>query len=165
MTPLWLSGIATAVLVAGIAWYLAPLSPGVLLLQFAFTPRAFGELIHFWSAEQLLRFRQHLPADCLLLLGYGAFGYLLASRTSLFRVFGTLGRRWAMWALPLAAAFDAVENALHWWLTEVPRFGLTWPYLLAAGSASAKWLLLLAYGLSVTLALARSEQPPSPFRR
>ena len=165
MRLLWLSGMATLALSGGIAWYLAPLSPGVLVLQFAFTPRAFGELIHFWSAEQLLRFRLHLAADCLLLLCYGAFGYLLASRTQLFRGFGTLGRRWAMWALPLAASFDAVENALHWWLTQVPRFGLTWPYLLAAGSASTKWLLLLAYGLSVTLALARNEQPPSPFRR
>lgn len=164
MRLLWLSGIATVALTGGIAWYLAPLSPGVLVLQFAFTPRAFGELIHFWSAEQLLRFRQHLPADCLLLLCYGTFGYLLASRTRLFRGFGALGQRWAMWALPFAAGFDAVENALHWWLTEVPRFGLTWPYLMAAGSASAKWLLLLTYGLSVALALGRSEQPENSFR-
>lgn len=165
MRLLWLTGMATLALIGGIAWYLAPLSPGVLVLQFAFTPRAFGELIHFWSAEQLQRFRLHLAADCLLLLCYGAFGYLLASRTGLFRAFGALGRRWAMWALPLAAACDALENALHWWLTEVPRFGLTWPYLFAAGSASAKWLLLLAYGLSVALALARSEPAAGTFRR
>lgn len=163
--PIWLTGIVTTLLTGGIAWYLAPLTPGALALQFAFTPRAFGELIHFWSADELQRYRLHLPADCLLLLGYGAFGYLLASRTLLFRVFGAFGQRWGIWALPLAAAFDAVENALHWWLTEIPRFGITWPYVFAACSASAKWSLLLAYGLSLALALARSEQPAASSRR
>ncbi|PKO86138.1 MAG: hypothetical protein CVU18_16560 [Betaproteobacteria bacterium HGW-Betaproteobacteria-12] len=158
MPLVWLSGLATAALAGGIAWYLAPLSPGVLVLQFAFTPRAFGEVIHFWSAEQLQRFRAHLPADCLLLLCYGLFGYLLAGRSQVFHRLGAAGRRWAMWALPLAAAFDATENACHWWLTEVPRFAISWPYLLAAGSASIKWSLLMAYGLTVVYALGRADR-------
>ncbi len=157
MPLVWLSGLATALLAGAIAWYLAPLSPGVLALQFAFTPRAFGEVIHFWSPEQLQRFRAHLPADCLLLLSYGLFGYLLARRTAVFQALGAAGRRWATWALPLAAACDAVENAAHWWLSEVPRFAITWPYQLAAGSACAKWALLVAFGLTVVVALARDE--------
>jgi hypothetical protein len=157
MRLVWLSGLATAALAGGIAWYLAPLTPSALALQFAFTPRAFGEVIHFWSPEQLQRFRAHLPMDCLLLLSYALFGYLLAQRTQVFQALGAAGRRWATWALPLAAAFDVTENACHWWLSEVPRFAITWPYLLATGSATAKWLLLVAFGLTVVFALMRSE--------
>lgn len=157
MPLVWLTGLATAILAGGIAWYLAPLAPGVLVLQFSFTPRAFGEVIHFWSADELQRFRNHLPADCLLLLGYGLFGWLLARRTQVFQALDAAGRRWAAWALPLAAACDATENACHWWLSEVPRFGITWPYLLAAGSACAKWALLMAFALTIVFALTRGE--------
>lgn len=152
----WLTGIAVLLLGAGILWYLAPVKPGVLALQFAFTPRAFGEVIHFWSADQLARFRTHLLADYMFLCSYGLFGYLLAARTELFAVFGSSGRCWARWALPIAACFDATENALQLWLTAVPRFGVELPYLLAAGCASTKWLLLFVHALTVVYALGRS---------
>jgi hypothetical protein len=37
--------------------------------------------------------------------------------------------RWAAtWVLPAAALCDAVENGLHWWLTEAPRFGVPLAY-------------------------------------
>lgn len=150
---IWLAGIAVLLLGAGILWYLAPLKPGVLVLQFAFTPRAFGAVIHFWSADQLARFRTHLLADYALLGSYGLFGYLLAARTRLFAVLGSAGRCWAKWALPVAACVDAAENTLQLWLTAAPRFGVELPYLLAAGCASIKWLVLLAYALTVVCAL------------
>jgi hypothetical protein len=59
--------------------------------------------------------------------------------------------------LPVAAMFDATENALHLWLTEMPRFGVRLPYLAAAACASIKWLLLLAFALTLLAAIARSE--------
>jgi hypothetical protein len=155
--PVWLAGLAALGLAAAIGWYVAPLEPGVVVLQFAYTPRSFGNVIHFWSAEQLFRFRAHLGADYALLLSYGAFGYLLASRSRLFHALPPALGRWATWALPLAALFDATENALHWWLTEVPRFGVPLPYLVAAACAALKWLLLLAYAFTVALTLAKSE--------
>ena len=157
MVLVWFTGMAAVALMGGIAWYLAPLKPNIVTLQFAFTPRAFGEVVHSWTAEQLLRFRSHLPVDYALLLSYASFGYLLASRTQVFASLPLALRRWATWALPLAAVFDAVENALHLWLTEVPRFGVQLPYLLAASCASVKWLLLFAYALTVAVALVRDE--------
>jgi len=157
LRPVWLTGLSAATLFAGIAWYLAPLEPNVLVLQFAFTPRSFGEVVHHWSAGQLQRFRSHLPADYLLLASYGLFGYLLATRTRLFHTLPEFLRRWAAWALPVAALFDATENALHWWLTEMPRFGMPLPYLAAASCASVKWLLLIGYALAALAAYARSE--------
>lgn len=155
---IWLSGLTTISLAGGIAWYLAPLEPGILALQFAYTPRAFGEIIHFWSAEQLQRFRMHLPTDSALLLCYGLFGYLLGTKTRLFGAWGRVGRGWAIWALPLAAAFDGTENILHWWLTEMPRFGAPLQHLSAAVCATVKWGLLLAWGATVIVGLACSEE-------
>jgi len=51
-----------------------------------------------------------------------------------------------------------VENAFHLWLTEVPRFGVTWPYLLAAIAASAKWFLLFAFAMAVVIALVSAPR-------
>lgn len=156
-----LAAAAVVVLLAGIAIYLAPLRPSFLVLQFAFTPRAFAEVIHAWPAEHLARYRVHLAADGLMLAAYGALGYLAASRSALFGALPALVRRGARWLLPLAAGFDAAENVLHWWLTAAPRFGVPLPYALAAGCSVLKWLLLFAFGLLAVLALAKSgdERP------
>jgi len=100
----WLSGTIALTLLGGLAWYLAPLNPGVLALQLAFTPRAFGNIIHLWSAQDLARYRAHLPVDFGLILAYSVFGYSLARRT---RVFSGLTRFWsafARWCLPVAGA-------------------------------------------------------------
>lgn len=153
----WLSGASALALFAGIACYLAPLQPSILALQLAFSPRAFAEVIHAWSADDLLRYRAHLPYDFLLLACYGSFGYLLAARSALFAARPAAFRTGAMWLLPLAAAFDATGNAFHWWLTEVPRFGIAWAYGVSAACATGKWLLLLAYMIAVLYALDASE--------
>lgn len=157
MRAVWLSGLIAATLFAGLAWYLAPLEPGVVALQLAFTPKAFGEIVHLWSAEGVAHYRRHLPFDCLLLVAYGAFGYLLATRTAMLEGAGRFLRAAAAWALPLAATADAAENALHWWLTAEPRFGVPAAYALAAGCAAAKWLLIAGFGLLVTFAGARTK--------
>lgn len=156
MLKVWLSGAFALALFAGIAVYLAPLQPNVLALQLAFSPRVFAEVIHAWSADDLARYRAHLPFDFLLLACYGCFGYLLIARTSLFAT-RPVWRLCAMWLLPLAAACDATENAFHCWLTEVPRFGMAWAYGVSAAFAAGKWLLLLTYGLAVLYALDAGE--------
>lgn len=147
--PTWAllaTGGATVALFVGLAWYLAPLNPGVLALQLAFTPRTFGTIIHLWSPEHLARYRSHLPFDCLLLLAYGGFGYLLSTRTRLLAGLHRSLREGAAWILPLAAACDLLENGLHWWLTGAPRFGVPVVYAVAATGASVKWALLLVFG-------------------
>lgn len=155
----WLCAIASAALFVAISVYLAPLNPNILALQFAATPQAFGAIIHTWPPEHLARFRNHLPVDCLLLLCYGTLGYLVGTRTRVFAAFAPWARRGATWALGLAALFDAAENSLHWWLTEVPRFGVPLPYTLATTAASIKWLLVLAYALVFVYALAFHSAP------
>lgn len=157
MRAVWFSGLAALILCAGLAYYLAPLQPGTLALQMAYTPRMFGEIIHLWSPADLARYRSHLPADFALLAAYGAFGYLFATRAAILRARSAAFRLTMKWLLPLAALSDALENALHWWLTEVPRFGVPLAYMVSSASASLKWLLIAGFALLCAYALARAE--------
>jgi len=151
----WATGLGSLALLVALAWYLAPLHPGVMALQLSFTPGAFGAIIHTWSPADLERYRTHLPADYLLLLGYGSFGWLLARRTTVFAAYGPGGQRLARWLMPAAALCDAAENTLHAWLTEVPRFGLEPVYALAGTVSLAKWLMMMAFAGAVAHALWR----------
>jgi len=148
---LWLGAVA-ALLFAAISVWLQPLQPGVLALQLSFTPRAFAQVVHSWSADDLARFRAHLPLDALFALVYGAFGHRLFTvlRT------GRLGA-WARWLLPLAALLDLLENALHAWLTAAPRFDLPALYLAGGVCAALKWALVLGFGAALAWALGRSR--------
>lgn len=153
----WFTGIASLCLFAGLAWYLAPLEPGALALQLAWTPKAFAAVVHAWPPDHLHRYRSHLPFDCILLVCYGSFGYLLASRSALFVRYSPKARTTAIWALPVAATFDAAENALHWWLTAAPRFGVSVPYIATAMSSTVKWVLVVGFAIAVAHALTRTE--------
>jgi hypothetical protein len=133
--------IASAVLLGLELRLLLPLEPSFLWLQLSFTPRAFAQVVHLWSAEQLAAYRAHLPLDMALLACYAAFGYLCATRTTWF---GRHGRT-ARWLLPLAALFDLGENVLHTWLTELPRLGVMFPYLLAGTCSTLKFVFLAAF--------------------
>ena len=107
MRAVYLSGLLVVVLAAITFWMVSDLQPGVIVLQFAWTPRGFGEIVHVWPPEDLERYRLHLPLDSLLLLAYGSFGWLLATRTALFASLPRLACAAAPFVLPLAAAFDA----------------------------------------------------------
>ncbi|MDT3736387.1 MAG: hypothetical protein ROZ00_09195 [Denitratisoma sp.] len=155
MRAVWLLGAAVLLLFAALAAYLAPLQPGILQLQLAFTPRAFGTVIHLWSAEDLARYRAHFPWDFLLLAGYAAFGRLFVRRAPLFAGRAPAARAVMAWLLPAAALCDATENAFHLWLTAAPRFGMAPIYALSALGAAAKWALLFAFAIAVLHALAK----------
>jgi hypothetical protein len=157
MRLLWLSGLATLGLFVALAWMLAPLHPNILALQFAFTPAAFARVVHAWPDAHLQRYLAHLRWDYLLLACYAVFGWLLATRSTLFDAQPPALRRAAKWLLPTAAVFDAVENALHGWLAAAPRFGVGWLYALSAISSSLKWLLLLSFATLVVKALAAAR--------
>lgn len=155
MRAVYLSGLLVVAFGAVTFWMVSGLQPGVTVLQFAWTPRGFGEIVHVWSPEDLARYRLHLPVDSLLLLAYGSFGWLLATRTALFAALPGHSRVAARFVLPLAAVCDAVENVLHAWLTEMPRFGLHGLYLLSTTCSALKWALLFGFAALVLWVLAR----------
>ncbi|PKO65669.1 MAG: hypothetical protein CVU22_18860 [Betaproteobacteria bacterium HGW-Betaproteobacteria-16] len=158
MRAVWTSGLIALVLFTGLAWYLSPLEPGVVALQFAHTPAAFGEILSLWSAEDLLRYRRHLPVDFLLLAAYGAFGHLLVTRTRTWGSGSDSLRRLASWLLPLAAFFDAAENVLHGWLIEGPRLGVPFLYSASAACSLLKWVLIVGFGLLMIHGLVRQRR-------
>ena len=157
MRAVWASGVLAAALFIGVFMYLLPLKPGVIALQFAWHPQTFGGIIHLWSDADLARYRSHLPVDCVVLLVYAAFGWLLAMRMIVFLPLAASMRLVARLWLPLAAVFDAAENAFHWWLTELPRFDTPATYLLSTACSALKWGLLIGFGALVLYALARAE--------
>lgn len=152
-----ISGSLALILLGGLVWFLEPLNPGVFALQLAFSPRAFGDIIHFWSVENLARYRIHLLVDFGLIFAYAVFGYSLASRSRVFSGLTPVWSSFARWYLPFAGAFDVVENLLHWWLTEVPRFDVPLVYAVSASCSLTKWLLLAAFALLIAYAAARAE--------
>lgn len=157
MRTVWASGVVAAALFIGLSLYLAPLRPGAIALQFAWQPQTFGAIVHLWSPEDLVRYRTHLVVDGALLLAYAAFGWLLATRSGVFLSLAPTARLFARLCLPLAALFDAAENAFHWWLTEVPRFDTPSTYVLSTTCSTLKWILLIGFGALVLYALARAE--------
>jgi hypothetical protein len=157
MRAVWASGVLAAGLFVGVFCYLSPLRPGVIALQFAWQPQTFGGIIHLWSDADLARYRSHLPLDFMVLLAYAVFGWLLATRTRVFLPLAPAARLFARMCLPLAAVFDAMENALHWWLTAVPRFDTPGTYMLSTTCSALKWALLIAFGALVLYAQARAE--------
>jgi hypothetical protein len=155
MRRLYFSALLMVGLAAALALYLAPLQPGVLALQLAWQPRAFGAIIHVWPAEHLARYRAHLPFDFLLIAAYAVFGHACVSCTRWFASCAAWVQRSAKFALPLAGVFDGLENLLHYWLTAAPRFGVPELYALAAACAALKWLLLFGFALALLWVLAR----------
>lgn len=99
---------------ANLAWMVAPLQPSILALQFAFKPQAYWRIIDLWGASGLALYRAHFSFDAVHPFIYGAFGYLLITRTSLFD--GSRLRSAGMLALPLAALLDLAENAAQLFL-------------------------------------------------
>ena len=93
----------------------------------------------------------------MLLVAYGAFGSLVARHASAVQARGAPFRRVVEWTLPIAAVFDALENVLHWWLTEVPRFGVPVVYAISACSSLLKWLIIVGFAVLLACALSRAE--------
>ncbi len=149
MRWVWFFGFCSLVLLTGLAVYLMPLRPNIVALQFTFSPEAFQAVLNDWQPEGVARFRAHLPIDGVLLLCYGAYGYLQTTRTHLFASFSDSARGFIASMLPLAAFFDAVENLMHFLLTN-PGAPPNPPMAFYAGcSSTLKWTFLSLFLLCV----------------
>lgn len=145
MGRIWIPVAAVAALLLVELALLWPLDPSFMRLQLAFTPRAFGQVVHAWGDAGLRTYRDHLPLDWVLLACYAGIGPYIVARAGCLATVSAGWRRAAFWLLPLAATFDAGENLLHAWLTELPRLGVTLPYLLAGTCSMLKFGLIGAF--------------------
>jgi hypothetical protein len=135
---------ATALLFVAMALYTSPLDPGIPAIQFTFTEAGFRSVLNAWRPADA-RFRAHFAIDFPFLACYGALGHLLTRRTRLFR--GVTQRTKSLLAvsLPVAAAADAVENALHLYFL-YGSSPIAQALFFAAGvAASVKWLLITTF--------------------
>jgi hypothetical protein len=158
LRAIWLTGLTALTLLAGLGLYLAPLKPDLVALQFAFSPERFGLILVQWGPEGVALFRSHLPIDGILLLCYGAFGYLLAMRTRIFSNQSKTTIRWLALLMPLAALADSGENLLHWLLTGSQAQMPTWVYALAGLCASLKWVGLVLFTVATVWAVVWRRQ-------
>ena len=146
MQAVWALGLASVALFMGLGWYLQPLQPNIVALQFTFSPDAFQSVLDAWGPQGVQLFRLHLVIDDVLLLCYGAFGYLLVQRSAWFGGFAPANQRRMAALMPLAALCDAEEN-LHGYLTGEGVAAAAAVYGAAGIAASAKWFCLLLFAL------------------
>lgn len=155
MQRIGIIGIIAQTLFLGLALYLAPLEPSVVALQLTFDKISFLDVLHQWTPAGVARFRAHFVADFALLIAYGMFGYLLGQHLRATRRLAGTPSRMLVWALPLAACADAAENVLHLLLSAEGAVAVPAMYALAGTSASAKWLLIGVFTLSLAHTLMR----------
>ncbi|MBI4742197.1 MAG: hypothetical protein HY777_11770 [Betaproteobacteria bacterium] len=151
---------------ANLAPIFAPLHPYILLLQLSFTPEAFWHVIGLWGASGLAVYRAHFQFDNVHRSIYGAFGFLLVSRTSLFSSASPRAYRAILLSLPVACLFD---------LAKMPITFIFWGRLKAFALLSFQsrqrvrcsngyWLALLFAGL-VAIRFARKLWASASRRR
>ena len=158
MQAVWALGLASVALFMGLGWYLQPLQPNIVALQFTFSPDAFQSVLDAWGPQGVQLFRLHLVIDDVLLLCYGAFGYLLVQRSAWFGSFLPTSQRRVAALMPLAALCDAVENLLHGYLTGEGVVAAPALYGAAGVASSLKWLCLLLFALLCAVAAWRRRR-------
>jgi len=125
------------------------LRPNIFILQLSFDADSYWAILRGWGDEGLRAYRAHFPYDFMHLVIYALFGRVLATRAGLFSpAEARLARRTA-WLLPLAAAFDLLENLLQLRLLAGP-FGAPSPAIpLSAICSTVKWALALVFTLRI----------------
>lgn len=159
----WGLGVVATALFIALGCRLRGLSPPIFRAQLTFSESDFWEVVGAWQrSKQLSKVQEHFSLDYLFLLSYGCFGHALASE--LLRGSNPFGAPLTLvwpWLLPVAAAFDGLENVLHQYFL---RSGRGKPcrvlYLIAGTSASAKWLVISAYFATLSCWVWRALTSP-----
>jgi hypothetical protein len=151
-------GIMSALLFSAMAVYTSSLEPGIPSIQLTFTEFAFNSILNQWTASQIEIFKRHFLIDYPFLVCYGSLGYLMANRTALFAGFSRTAVNRLAICLPVAATADGVENSLHLIVIFGAAPSSQALYFAAGAAASAKWLLILAFVVSATLALLKKAR-------
>jgi Ni,Fe-hydrogenase I cytochrome b subunit len=145
MRTVYVLAAATTLLFAAMALYTSPLEPSIPAIQFTFTESAFNSVLNAWSPADVTRFKTHFAIDFPFLACYGALGYLLSTRTGLFRNVAQRTKSLLAVSLPVAAAADAIENALHLYFLYGPAPVAQALYCAAGVAASIKWVLIVIF--------------------
>jgi hypothetical protein len=150
---------------ANLVVMLAPLHPSIFSLQLSFTPETFWNVIDIWGASGLAVYREHFKFDNVHPFIYGAFGFLLVSRTALFSGVQPWVYRVILLLLPVAGLFDLIENAAHIYLLRQPH-GFQSVIVPFSGTCSLlKWVLASLFASLVTIQVSRKLWANPSFHR
>lgn len=159
MKSVWFFGLSSLALLLGLAFYLAPLHPPLLALQFTFSQQAFEAVTAQWGAQGLALFRSHLYPDFGLMACYALYGVATVRCTRLFQMRYMPPIVWYA-TMPLAALADAAENGLHLAITAPQAQAQAWWYLAAGISASLKFGLIAVFlGVACWRGWSRRARP------
>lgn len=140
---------------ANLVLILAQLHPSIFSIQLSFTPEAFWRVIEQWGASGLAIYRSHFLFDNVHLFIYGAFGYLVVSKTSLFVSMKPVLYRLILLMLPVAALFDLAENAAQLYLLSQPPAFHSLLIPISAICSVFKWVLVSLFALLVAVQVIR----------
>jgi hypothetical protein len=147
---------ASTLLFVAMALYTSPLDPGIPAIQFTFTEAGFRSVLNAWRPADVARFRAHFAIDFPFLVCYGALGFLLTKRTGLFQSVKQRTKSLLAISMPVAAAADAIENALHLYFLYSTAPVAQALYFAAGVAASVKWLLIVTFVCCSVYALRRN---------
>ncbi|MEN9481498.1 MAG: hypothetical protein RLZZ298_2893 [Pseudomonadota bacterium] len=140
---------------ANLVLILTQLHPSIFSIQLSFTADAFWRVIEQWGASGLAIYRSHFLFDNVHLFIYGAFGYLVVSKTSLFVSMKPVLYRLIRLMLPVSALFDLAENAAQLYLLSQPP-GFHSPLIPVSAVCSVlKWVLVSLFALLVAVPVIR----------
>ncbi len=155
MRRAYVIGFFALVLFIALGFYLSPLKPSILALQFTFTEPAFHAVLGKWQPSGISLYRSHFPVDFVLLALYGILGFVFGKAFSASRQVTEGNAQILAWSLPVAATADAAENVMHLFLTESQPNQAQALYAIPGVAASVKWLAFIAFAFS---AYAASRQ-------
>ncbi len=143
----YIGALATlaVLLFAAIAVHSSPLTPSIPKIQLTFTPAAFNAILTEWTPAGVDRFKAHFLLDYPFLVTYGAWGFLVATKTGLLAKVRPVTRTLLAFMLPAAALTDATENTLHLFFLFNNESIHPALYFVAGSVASVKWLLIVGF--------------------
>ncbi len=150
---------------ANLALILAPLHPNIFLLQLSFTPEAYWHVTGLWGVSGLAVYRAHFQFDNVHPFIYGAFGFLLVSRTPLFSSASPRVYRAILLSLPVAGLSDLAENAAHIYLLGQAQGFRSVIIPVSATCSLFKWVLASLFAVLVAIRFARELWAGASRRR
>jgi hypothetical protein len=153
--PVWFAATALVASHANLVWMVISLHPNILALQLSFTAESFWHVIDSWGPSGVAIYLSTFAYDTVHPFIYGAFGYLVVSRTALFSNAGDSARSFFLFSLPVAGFFDLLENGAHLHLLAQPPGSGALIVPLSGTCSAIKWGLAVLFALALAIQIFR----------
>lgn len=153
--PIWFAAVALVASQANLVSMVTSLHPTILALQLSFSAESFWHVIDMWGPAGVAIYRATFAYDNVHPFIFGAFGYLVVSRTTLFSNVRDSARRFFLFSLPAAGVFDLLENGAHLYLLAQPPGSGALIVPLSGTCSAIKWGLAVLFALALAARIFR----------